>query len=83
MKEKIRNFFKKNPKFKNPVFWGGLISLIFAAAQIDFMTLTSWNLFRDAVLAILGNPVAIVAVIINIASVFNDNGTPGLDKLNK
>ena len=72
--------FLKNPKFKNPWFWLGLVSIIFGSAGVDVNTLTSWNALGQAVLGILQNPVAVMAVIGGILGVFNDNGTKGLDK---
>ena len=72
--------FLKNPKFKNPQFWLGLVSIIFASAGVDMNTLTSWNALGQAVLGILQNPVAVMAVVGGILGVFNDNGTKGLDK---
>lgn len=70
-----------NPKFKNPVFWTSLVALIFASAGVDFKTLTSWVLFGDAILSMLNNPVSVVAVIVAVVGVFNDNSTKGIDKL--
>ena len=72
--------FLKNPKFKKPWFWLGLVSIIFGSAGVDMNTLTSWNALGQAVLGILQNPVAVMAVIGGILGVFNDNGTKGLDK---
>ena len=72
--------FLKNPKFKNPWFWLGLVSIIFGSAGVDMNTLTSWNVLGQAVLGILQNPVAVMAVIGGILGVFNDNGSKGLDK---
>ena len=72
--------FLKNPKFKNPWFWLGLVSIIFGSAGVDVNTLTSWSTLGQAVLGILQNPVAVMAVIGGILGVFNDNGTKGLDK---
>ena len=72
--------FLKNPKFKNPWFWLGLVSIIFGSAGVDMNTLTSWNALGQAVLGILQNPVAVMAVIGGILGVFNDNGSKGLDK---
>lgn len=70
-----------NDKIRNPWFWLGLVSLIFASAGVDFNTLTSWQLLADALFSILQNPVSLVAVIGGLIGVFNDNGTPGLDKI--
>ena len=72
--------FLKNPKFKNPWFWLGLVSIIFGSAGVDVDTLTSWSALGQAVLGILQNPVAVMAVVGGILGVFNDNGTKGLDK---
>ena len=72
--------FLKNPKFKNPWFWLGLVSIIFGSAGVAMNTLTSWNALGQALLGILQNPVAVMAVIGGILGVFNDNGTKGLDK---
>ena len=73
--------FLSNPKLKNPWFWIGLISIIFASANIDFSTLTSWKLLFEAVMSILNNPVSTVAVITGIISVWNNNDEKGLDGL--
>lgn len=73
--------FLNNPKLKSPYFWLSIVSLFFASANIDFNTLTSWQLFFDALLSILNNPVSIVAVIGTIVGIWNNNSEPGLDKL--
>ena len=66
-------------KLKNPYFWLSVFALIFSAAGIDFQTLTSWNLLFQALMDILLNPVAIVAVITAFLGIWNDNSTKGLD----
>lgn len=66
-------------KLKNPYFWLGVVSIIFASAGVDVNTLTSWNLLGQALLGILQNPVAVMAVIGGLLGVFNDNSTKGLD----
>lgn len=73
--------FLQNPKFKNPIFWTSLVAIIFGAAGISFDTLTSWKLMGEAILGILANPVSVVAVIIAVVGVFNNNDTKGLDKI--
>ena len=70
-------------KFKNPYFILGLISTIFLAANIDFNTLTSWQLLLDAIMSIVSNPVAIVAVIGSVLGLVNDNSTPGFGDAKK
>lgn len=75
----MKEFFN-NPKVKNPYFWLSMFGLIFAAAGIDFNTLTSWDLLLAAIMSILQNPVSIVAVITAMLGIWNDNSTKGMDK---
>lgn len=65
-------------RIKNPYFWLGLGGVIFSSAGVDFKTLTSWNLLGDALLSILANPVAVVAVTAAIIGVVVDPSTKGL-----
>ena len=69
-----------NEKFKNPFFWLSVFALIFSSAGIDFQTLTSWQLLIRALVDILLNPVAIVAIITAFLGIWNDNSTKGLDR---
>ena len=62
----MKDFLDKHPKLKSVYFWLGLVSIIFASAGIDFNDLTSWKLFGDALLSIVQNPVAVVAVIAGV-----------------
>ena len=73
----------KDPKLKNPYFWLSTFALFFSASGVDFNQLTSWALLADAVIGVLNNPVAIVAVITAFLGIWNDNSTKGLDKLKK
>ena len=68
-------------KIRNPWFWLGIISVIFASAGVDFNSLTSWPLLGQALLSIFQNPVALIAVIGGILGVFNDNSSKGLDNI--
>ena len=70
-----------NEKLKNPYFWLSVFALIFSASGIDFQTLTSWQLLVQALVDILLNPVAIVAIITAFLGIWNDNSTKGLDGL--
>ena len=76
----MKEFFA-NAKFKNPYFWLSLIALIFSASGVDFNTLTSWPLLGSALLNIVNNPVAVVAVITAMLGIWNDNSTKGMDKI--
>jgi uncharacterized membrane protein len=73
--------FIRNPKFKSPYFWLSIIALIFSAAGIDFNALTNWNLFFEALLSILNNPVSIVAVLTALIGIYNNNDTKGIDSI--
>lgn len=73
--------FLNNAKFKNPYFWLSMFGLIFAAAGVDFNTLTSWQLLGEALLNIMANPVSIIAVVTAMLGVWNDNSTKGMDKI--
>ena len=67
-------------KFKNPYFWLSTFALIFSASGVDFNQLTSWSLLAEALVGILANPVAIIAVITAFLGIWNDNSTKGLDR---
>lgn len=70
-------------KIKNPYFWLSTTALIFSASGVDFNTLTSWRLLGEALISIIQNPVAIVAIITAFLGIWNDNSTKGLDKIKK
>lgn len=79
MYQKLQNAIGKLPnRTKNPFFWLGIIGTILAAGEVDFQTLTSWKLFGEAILGILGNPVALVSTILCIVGISCDTSTPGL-----
>lgn len=67
-------------KLTNPIFWASLITLVLAAAGVDFETLTSWPLLLEALKSIIMNPVSLLAVIVTAYGIFNDNSTKELDK---
>ena len=75
----MKQFLDTHPKLKNPYFYLSVIGLIFSASGVDFTQLTSWNLFWQALLGILENPVCVVAVITALLGIWNDNSTKGLD----
>lgn len=70
-------------KFKNPYFVLSVVALIFSASGVDFNELTSWKLLGEALLGILNNPVSVVSVATAFIGIWNDNSTPGLDKIKK
>ena len=67
-------------KLTNPVFWLSMVTLVLAAAGVDFETLTSWPLLADALLGILKNPVSLAMVIVTAYGIWNDQSTKQLDK---
>lgn len=79
---KLNKFIKNlnlKEQTKNIYFWLGIIGTIFAAANIDFNTLTNWNLLLDAIKNILNNPVALVSVVMCFIGIVNNNATSGLN----
>ena len=70
-------------KLKNPYFWLSTFALIFSASGVDFNELTSWALLGKALLGILNNPVSLLATITAFIGIANDNGTSGLDGMDK
>ena len=77
----MKQFLDAHPKLKNPYFYLSVVGLIFSASGVDFNQLTSWNLFWQALLQILENPVCVVAVITALLGIWNDNSTKGLDRI--
>ena len=75
----MKQFLDAHPKLKNPYFYLSVVGLIFSASGVDFTQLTSWNLFWQALLGIMENPVCVVAVITALLGIWNDNSTKGLD----
>lgn len=75
----MKQFLNTYPKLKNPYFYLSVVALIFSASGVDFNQLTSWDLFGQALLGILNNPVCVVAVITTFLGIWNDNSTKGLD----
>lgn len=60
-------------QLKNSYFWLGIIGTLFAAANIDFNTLTNWKLLLDAIKSIFANPVALVSVLMCFIGITNNN----------
>ena len=75
----MKQFLDAHPKLKNPYFYLSVVGLIFSASGVDFTQLTSWNLFWQALLGIIENPVCVVAVLTALLGIWNDNSTKGLD----
>lgn len=70
-------------KLTNPVFWLSMVTLVLAAAGVDFETLTSWTLLVEALKGIAMNPVALAMVVVTAYGVWNDQSTKKLDGFKK
>ena len=77
----MKDFLDKHPKLKNPYFYLSVVALIFSASGVDFNQLTNWQLLGEALLGIVNNPVAIVAIITAFLGIWNDNSSKGLDNI--
>lgn len=69
---------KLTERFKNPWFIVTLIGLFLTATGISPETLTSWELVKEALLRVFGNPYLLGTFIIALLGQFNDPTTPGL-----
>ncbi len=65
-------------RLKNPMFWIGLLGVIFTAMGVNPEMLTSWQLVGEALKNLISNPYMIVSVIVAIGGVFNDPTTKGI-----
>ena len=79
----MKEFLDKHPKFKNPYFYLGIVAVIFSAAGVDIVTLSSWPLLAAALLSIVNSPFTLLCVIFALLAMFNDNSTSGLDGADK
>lgn len=69
-------------RFKNPMFWVGIIVAVFATvlAQLgmSWEQVTSWAVFGQLLLDAVSNPVVVVAVISAVYNAIIDPTTAGL-----
>ena len=79
----MKEFLDKHPKLKNPYFYLGIVAVIFSAAGVDIVTLSSWPLLAAAFLSIVNSPFTLLCVIFALLAMFNDNSTSGLDGADK
>ena len=79
----MKEFLDKHPKLKNPYFYLGIVAVIFSAAGVDIVTLSSWPLLAAALLSIVNSPFTLLCVIFALLAMFNDNSTSGLDGVDK
>ena len=69
---------KKVNRYTNPMFWIGILTVIFLAAGIDPESLTNWPLVLEGLKSIILSPVKFIAVIGAVYAVINNNGNKGL-----
>ena len=65
-------------RYKNPYFWTGLIGIMIAASGIDVTMLTDWPAVGQAIVDVVMNPLAIVAVGMAALGVFVNPTTKGI-----
>lgn len=65
-------------RFKNPMFWIGLLGVILAAMGVSPEMFTSWQAVIDAFKNLISNPYMIGCVIVAVIGVFNDPTTKGI-----
>ncbi len=65
-------------RLKNPWFWVGLIGVILTAMGVSPETLTSWEILRDSLYALIQNPFMLGSVLVAILGVFIDPTTKGV-----
>jgi len=66
-------------KFKNPVFWVGVLSAVFLASGLELGDLTSWEVAADGLISIIQSPAKLLTAFMSVYAMFNSNDTKGLD----
>lgn len=69
-------------RFKNPVFWVQIVCAIvlplIAGMGLEWSDMTTWATLGKTLLAALGNPVVVVAMLASVWNAVNDPTTKGL-----
>lgn len=69
-------------RFKNPIWWAEIIAAIvlpmLTAVGISWEEVTTWAKLWEIIVAAVGNPVTIVAVLISLWNAVNDPTTKGV-----
>lgn len=68
-------------KFKNPVFWIGVLSAIYLATGLELADLGSWEIAAQGLLDIIVSPAKLITAFLSVYAMFNDNSTKKLDTL--
>ncbi len=65
-------------RFKNPVYWIGLIGVIFTAMGVSPEMFTDWGIVYQNFIDLIKNPYMLVSVIVAIIGYNADHTTYGL-----
>lgn len=65
-------------RVRNPYFWIGLVAVILAAVGITPESLISWEILREQIMQLLGNPFSLGCMAVAVVGYINDPTTSGL-----
>lgn len=65
-------------RMKNPYFWVGLAAVVMTAVGVNPETFTSWEILRQQLGALLGNPFLLGTAFLAVLGVLTDTSTKGL-----
>lgn len=65
-------------RMKNPWFWVGIVSVMLTAIGAEPSMFTSWEILREQIMAVLGNPYQLTTMALAVLAVFVDPTTAGV-----
>ncbi len=65
-------------RMKNPYFWVGLAAVVMTAVGVNPETFTSWEILRQQLGELLGNPFLLGTAFLAVLGVLTDTSTKGL-----
>lgn len=65
-------------RMKNPYFWVGLVAVVMTAVGVSPETFTSWEILRQQLGELLGNPFLLGTALLAVLGVLTDTSTKGL-----
>lgn len=65
-------------RMKNPYFWVGLVAVVMTAVGVSPETFTSWEILRQQLWELLGNPFLLGTALLAVLGVLTDPSTKGL-----
>jgi len=66
-------------KFKNPIFWIGVLSAIYLATGLELSDLSSWSIALDGLISIIQDPSKLIVAFMAVYAMFNNNDSKKLD----